>query len=287
MPTTSSAIPSPSQPSGERSRGGRGARGSGGASTEAGGRAAGGVAPVRRTGRPTAATIGVVPIQQHPAADEQDGPDEPGVELRGDRRGAREEQQHPDRRADAREPPRQPARGGDADVLARDEDPQKHVGDHRDAEQRPDLPRDHHERQAEQGPHGQRAHAEGLREPAGHARDHLVRGTSSQRAVGWSGGLEGEPLGGHGALARAIGGLGFPARVRGRPSGTMMAVHRPRRHPGCPWKDPEIVPRPGDRATAGGPTPTWGASGMSPMSSPRCAVPPCAGCSDGAPPTAS
>jgi hypothetical protein len=101
--------------------------------------------------------IGIVPIEQHPAADEQDGPDEPGVELRGDRCSAPEEQQHPDRRADAREPSRQAARGGDADVLARHEDPQQHIGHHRDPEQGPDLPCDHHEGEPEQGAHGQRA----------------------------------------------------------------------------------------------------------------------------------
>ena len=117
----------------------------------------------------------------------------------------REEHQHPDGRADAREPPRQPSRGGDADVLARDEDPQQHVGDDRDAEQRPDLPRDHHERQTEQGPHGQRAHAEVLGEPAGYPRDHLVRGAPAQRAARRGGGLGRRQLGGHGARWRVVG----------------------------------------------------------------------------------
>ena len=288
MPTTSSAIPSPSQPSGERSRGGRGARGSGGSSTDVGGSAAGGVADwCRGSGRTRRHATGVVPIQQHAEADQQHGPDEPGVELRGDRRGASEQHQHADRRTDAREPPRQPSRGGDADVLARDEDPQQHVGDDRDAEQRPDLPRDHHERQPEQGPHRERAHAEVLGEPAGHPRDHLVRGAPAQRAARRGGGLGRRQLGGHGARWRSVGSAA-PGSCPWSSMGTMMAGRLCERHPGCPWKDPEIVPNraPGRRVAR----PAAGAcdtSGMSPMSSRGCRVPPCAGCSGGAPPTAS
>ena len=231
-PTTSSAIPSPSQPSGERSRGGRGARGSGGSSTDVGGSAAGGVTPGaegaadRGTPRPASYRYSSTPPPIS-STGQTSQPSSCAAIAAAPARSSSTPMAGPT----AREPPRQPSRGGDADVLARDEDPQQHVGDDRDAEQRPDLPRDHHERQTEQGPHGQRAHAEVLGEPAGYPRDHLVRGAPAQRAARRGGGLGRRQLGGHGARWRVVGRLA-PGSRPWSSMGTMMAGRLHERHPG-------------------------------------------------------